>query len=239
MNPPATLTPDATRRIVTRWTVRSLFGVAIYALLLFGSAGRLSWGWGWVFLAVLAALAFAPPLFLAPRHPDLLVEREKSLWQPGAKGWDRLISTIAGALMLAEWITAGLDVRLGWSGGLPLPAHLAGLLVTCAGYALFLWAMASNAYFASVVRIQTDRGHQVQSGGPYRAIRHPGYAGTMLAMLATPFLLGSWWALVPAVLSVGLFVLRTRLEDRTLLAELPGYQEFAHRTRFRILPGVW
>ncbi len=233
------LTAETTRRIVTRWVLRSALGVIIYGLILFGSAGRLDWGWGWVFLAVLAGLAFAPPLFLSPRHPDLLAEREKGLWQQDAKDWDRAISTVAGALMLAEWIVAGLDLRFHSSAPLPGEVHAGGLLLTCAGYALFLWAMASNAYFANVVRIQTDRGHQVQTGGPYRWVRHPGYAGTILAMLATPILLGSWWALVPAVLSAGLFLLRTALEDRTLRAELPGYEEFTQQTRYRLFPGIW
>jgi protein-S-isoprenylcysteine O-methyltransferase Ste14 len=141
--------------------------------------------------------------------------------------------------MLAEWIVGGLDVRFHGAGLMITSVHLAGQIATCAGYGLFLWAMASNAYFTNVVRIQTDRGHQVQSGGPYRWVRHPGYSGTILAMLATPFLLGSGWALVPAVCSTGLFFLRTALEDRTLRAELPGYEEFTRRTRFRIIPGIW
>jgi protein-S-isoprenylcysteine O-methyltransferase Ste14 len=107
------------------------------------------------------------------------------------------------------------------------------------GYALFLWAMASNAFFAEGVRIQQERGHTVTTGGPYRYARHPGYVGAILSQAATPFLLGSAWAIIPAVASAALYVVRTYLEDQTLRQELPGYEAYAQRTRYRLLPGVW
>jgi protein-S-isoprenylcysteine O-methyltransferase Ste14 len=99
--------------------------------------------------------------------------------------------------------------------------------------------MACNAFFAEGVRIQTERGHTVTSGGPYRYVRHPGYVGSILSQVATPFLLGSPWALIPSLASGALFVLRTYLEDKTLQAELPGYHEYAQKTRYRLLSGVW
>jgi protein-S-isoprenylcysteine O-methyltransferase Ste14 len=107
------------------------------------------------------------------------------------------------------------------------------------GYALFLWAMASNAFFAEGVRIQQERGHTVAAGGPYRYVRHPGYVGAILSQAATPFLLGSAWALIPSVASAALYVVRTYLEDQALRQELPGYEAYAQRTRYRLLPGVW
>jgi len=116
---------------------------------------------------------------------------------------------------------------------------MAGLLFTLLGYGLFMWAMASNAYFSEGVRIQSERGHAVASGGPYRFVRHPGYVGVIIAHLATPFLLGSLWALIPSALLAGLFVLRTHLEDKTLTAELDGYEAYTQETRFRLLPGIW
>jgi protein-S-isoprenylcysteine O-methyltransferase Ste14 len=99
--------------------------------------------------------------------------------------------------------------------------------------------MASNAFFSEGVRIQAERGHVVATGGPYRCVRHPGYVGTILTQLATPFLLGSPWALIPSVVSAALFVVRARLEDKTLMEELPGYKAYAQRTPSRLLPGVW
>jgi protein-S-isoprenylcysteine O-methyltransferase Ste14 len=232
------ITPPV-RRAVARWTVRAAIGTVIYGLLLFLPAGTLSWVWGWVFLAVLVAVMAAHPLVMLPANPEVLVEREKGLWNQGVKAWDKWITTAAGGLMPLPWIVAGLDLRFRWSTPLPLAAHLGGLLVTIAGYALFLWAMACNAFFAQGVRIQAERGHAVAAGGPYRLVRHPGYAGTILTQLGVPFLLGSPWGLIPAGLSAVLFVVRTRLEDKTLMAELPGYPEYARRTPFRLLPRVW
>jgi protein-S-isoprenylcysteine O-methyltransferase Ste14 len=99
--------------------------------------------------------------------------------------------------------------------------------------------MASNRFFSSVVRIQTDRGHTVATGGPYRFVRHPGYVGMMVSALGTTILLGSLWAFIPATLLIGLIIFRTALEDRTLQNELEGYKEYAARVRYRLLPGVW
>jgi protein-S-isoprenylcysteine O-methyltransferase Ste14 len=227
------------RRAVARWTVRAAAGTVIYGLLLFLPAGTLSWAWGWVFLAVLVAVMAAHPLVMVPANPEVLVEREKGLWNEGVKPWDKWITTAAGGLMPLPWIVAGLDLRFQWTAPLPLGVHLGGLLVTVLGYTLFLWAMASNAFFSQGVRIQAERGHAVAAGGPYRVVRHPGYTGTILTQLAVPFLLGSPWALLPAGLSAALFVVRTRLEDKTLMAELPGYPDYARRIPARLLPGVW
>jgi protein-S-isoprenylcysteine O-methyltransferase Ste14 len=99
--------------------------------------------------------------------------------------------------------------------------------------------MGANAFFSAVVRIQTDRGHQVADRGPYRFIRHPGYLGAIAFSLGVPLLLESWWALIPGLMSVILFLVRTHLEDQTLQEELPGYSEYAQKVRFRLFPGFW
>jgi protein-S-isoprenylcysteine O-methyltransferase Ste14 len=227
------------RRALVRWIVRSAVGLVVYGLIMFLPAGRLDWVWGWALLGVLAALIAAHPLVLLPTHPEVLVERDKGLWHQGVKPWDKPITTLAGGLMPLPWIIAGLDLRLGWTPALALAIHLGGLLVTILGYALFMWAMASNAFFSQGDRIQAERSHAVSTAGPYRVLRHPGYLGTILAQLGTPFLLGSPWALVPAVISAALFVARTRLEDKTLMEELPGYPAYAQGTRWRLVPGLW
>jgi protein-S-isoprenylcysteine O-methyltransferase Ste14 len=99
--------------------------------------------------------------------------------------------------------------------------------------------MISNRFFSSEVRIQSERGHFVESGGPYRFVRHPGYLSALLLFGATPFALGSLWAIFPTLGALGIFVRRAILEDGMLRAELPGYAEYAARVRFRLMPGVW
>jgi protein-S-isoprenylcysteine O-methyltransferase Ste14 len=147
--------------------------------------------------------------------------------------------SVVGVLSLVKYVVAGLDFRFGWSTGIMPALQFAALVVAVGGYALGTWAMAVNAYFSLVVRIQHDRGQKVVSDGPYRWVRHPGYVGTILFELAAPLLLGSWWALVPGVISALLLVVRTALEDRTLQQELDGYKQYAGEVRYRLLPGVW
>lgn len=107
------------------------------------------------------------------------------------------------------------------------------------GYAFPGWAMASNRFFSGLVRIQTERGHTVATGGPYQYVPHPGYSGWFLAYLATPLVLDSWWVIIPAVLTVGVIIVRTALEDKTLQDELDGYREYAQQVCYRLLPIIW
>ncbi|HEX9012342.1 MAG TPA: isoprenylcysteine carboxylmethyltransferase family protein [Anaerolineaceae bacterium] len=231
--------PPAARGSITRWLARSVLGTVLYAAVLFIPAGTLGWLWGWVLLSILIGLMIAEPAITAARHPDLLAERDLSWRAAGVKAWDRWITTLVGGLMLGQWVTAGLDFRFHWTAPLALPVHLAALAVTLLGHAVFLWAMASNAFFSGTVRIQVERGHAVEDGGPYRFVRHPGYVGVILTQVSTPILLGSLWALVPGLIAVAFFILRTRLEDETLQRELAGYADYTRRTHFRLLPGVW
>jgi protein-S-isoprenylcysteine O-methyltransferase Ste14 len=229
-----------TRHAIVKWIIQAILGWIVYGGVIFLSAGRLDWTWGWIILGVIGAFLAAHPLILVPIHPELLAEREKGSQDRPVKAWDKWITAwAAGVFPITAWVIAGLDFRFQWTAVLPLGYHIGGLLVMVLGYALFLWAMASNAYFAEGVRVQTERGHTVANSGPYHFVRHPGYVGAILAQVSTPFLLGSPWALIPSIASGALYVLRTYLEDQTLRQELSGYVEYAQRTRYRLLPGVW
>jgi protein-S-isoprenylcysteine O-methyltransferase Ste14 len=156
------------------------------------------------------------------------------------KDWDKLVSGLwSVAQFLLIPLIAGLDVRFGLSGEIGVGIHIAGGIVFAAGLALFGWAMITNAFFSTVVRIQEERGQTVCRDGPYRFVRHPGYAGTLLQSAGAPLLLGSWWAVLAAIAAAGFMIIRTSLEDRTLHAGLPGYSEFAKEVRYRLVPGIW
>ncbi|RPI86185.1 MAG: isoprenylcysteine carboxylmethyltransferase family protein [Chloroflexi bacterium] len=233
------MTPEV-RQKINQWITQSAIGVVVFAFLLLLSAGRFDWFWGWVFIAVIALFMAAHPLILIPINPELLAEREKGLSDPEVKSWDRKLTLVGvGIFLIGSLFVAGLDERFDWTVSYSILLHIFGLVLTILGFGLFLWAMASNAFFAEGVRIQAERGHTVATGEPYQFVRHPGYAGAILGMLAIPFLLGSLWAVIPAAISACLYVLRTYLEDRTLLEELPGYQVYAQQTRYRLFPGVW
>ena len=225
------------RRGVRRWALREAMGVLSLALLLFVAAGTARWIAGWVAVAIMAAWVIATAAVVIPRHPDLLAERVGP--RQGSKRWDTALLGTYGLAMTAMWIVGGLDVRWGWSPEVGAAARIAGGLAMIVGHALVVWATAANAFFSQVVRIQTERGHRVVEGGPYRFVRHPAYVGSLLVDLGAPLLLGSWWALIPGGLCAALMIVRTALEDRTLRAELAGYLEYTTRTRSRLLPGVW
>jgi protein-S-isoprenylcysteine O-methyltransferase Ste14 len=224
-------------RIVLRWSIRETMGVVMLALFLFLSAGRWDWIMGWVLVAITALWVIATGLVVIPRYPELLAERLGP--RKGGKTWDTAIMGVVGLGTIARYIVAGLDVRSGWTTGMPFALQVIGLVIAALCYALVVWATGSNAFFALTVRIQKERGHAVATGGPYRFVRHPSYVGTILFELASPIMLGSWWALIPGGLDAILFVVRTALEDKTLQAELDGYKDYATRVRYRLLPGVW
>jgi protein-S-isoprenylcysteine O-methyltransferase Ste14 len=231
------MTAPPARTLIARYALREAVGLVVMAVALFASAGRLDWWPGWAALAVMAAWIAATAFIVIRIHPDLLAERLGP--RRGAKTWDVAIMSGLGLAQLARYVVAGLDARYGWTGGMPLAAQLAAMALCVAGYAVVVWATAANAYFSQIVRLQPERGQTVVSGGPYRFVRHPGYAGAIVYECALPILLASWWALGISVVTVLLLVIRTALEDRLLRAELAGYAEYAQRVRDRLWVGVW
>lgn len=222
---------------LTRWLVREYMGTVVVAVSLFWPAGRWDWGWGWSLVAIYLLWTTANTLLLWRRAPDLLIERATR--HADIKSWDTKLMSMVGLITLVKHITAGLDQRYAWSPDFsPTLQTLMWVLAAC-GYALGTWAMVSNAYFATLNRIQEERGHSVATGGPYRWMRHPAYTGMILFELTTPLLLGSWWALIPGAINAALIVVRTALEDRSLQHDLPGYTDFSRQTRYRLIPGVW
>jgi protein-S-isoprenylcysteine O-methyltransferase Ste14 len=220
------------------WAIKGVLYKAYVGVVLMLSAGRWDWIAGWVYVGIFLAFDAATALVVIPRSPELLIERSRR--NQDVKSWDKVIMPVAaGLLPLFSWIIAGLDQRFGWGPEVRLSLQAAGLVLTVIGHAIVVWAMGANAFFSVIVRIQEERGHSVAAGGPYRWIRHPGYVGAILFSLAIPFLLSSWWALIPSMGSVILYVLRTSLEDRTLIDELPGYADYVKRVKFRLIPGVW
>ncbi|MEE9466137.1 MAG: isoprenylcysteine carboxylmethyltransferase family protein [Candidatus Neomarinimicrobiota bacterium] len=224
-------------RIVVRWLVRETIGVVLVGVLLFYSAGRLDWVMGWALVAITAIWVIANALVLIPRNPDLLAERLGP--KKGAKRWDTIMMSFIGLAVLARLVVAGLDLRYGWTEGIPLGLQVAALVIAVLGYALGVWALAVNSFFSQIVRIQEERDHRVVTSGPYRFVRHPGYTGTILFELAVPVMLGSWWAFGLGVIIAILFIIRTTLEDKTLLRELAGYDDYARQTSYRLLPPIW
>lgn len=225
--------------LTPRIVLQLLFFVVVFPFLPLLISRRWDWLEAWLY-ATLSILGFIVSRALARRrHPDLLAERLRMLQHADAKAWDRVLAplvSLGGGLVL---VVAGLDELLGWSPAFSPAVKVLSLLLILAGYALGSWALVENRFFSGVVRIQTDREHQVVSSGPYARLRHPGYAGALLVYWFTPLFLDSTWALIPALFLTVALLIRTRLEDETLQQELAGYADYARRVRYRIVPGLW
>jgi len=228
-----------TTSVMVRWIKQTAIFTLIFGASLFISSGQLGWTMAWVYLGVFVAGQAIVGLVLVPSNPELAAERAQ-FRRDAPYNWDRPLTGIVSLFgPLATLIVAGLDVRFGGAFQISFTLQLAAMAVVIMGSLLGAWAMASNRYFYGFVRIEPERGHTVATSGPYRIMRHPGYAGGVLFDLATPLMLGSLWALIPAGLTTSAIILRTALEDRALREELPGYAEYAQQVQYRLLPGIW
>jgi protein-S-isoprenylcysteine O-methyltransferase Ste14 len=220
-------------------TALASWNAAVFAAWLFAPfalAGTVGWAAGWLHLGVVVAGALAEGRHVSRSNPAL--EKRRRRIGPGTKAWDLGWNALFWPLM------ASIDVAAGFQYGrrgnaMSFAAWPLGLVLVASGFFLSAWAMGANPYFEGTVRIQTEVGHRVFEGGPYRLVRHPGYLGLVLWALGTPLLLLSTWSIGPALATAAWIVLRTGLEDATLRRELPGYGDYASRTRCRLLPGVW
>jgi len=236
-NVPAMAGNSVDRAGIRKWFIKNLVAPFIVTGVLLLAAGRVEWVWGWIFGAMMAINLLLMVTLLIPRHPDLIVER--SGLREGTKKWDLVLAPLMAYFTLITAVVAALDVRFGWSVPFGLPLHLIGLALVATGFGLMLWAMLANRFFGPTVRIQAERGHQTVSNGPYRFVRHPGYFAMVLTYAGMPLFFGSRLAYLSSAVGLAATLARTALEDATLRQELPGYREFALKTRWRLIPGIW
>ena len=214
-----------------------LFYLAMFFSIHFIAAATVDLPFSWIALGAYSLISILN-VFLV--DPDLISERLQ-LGGETVNREDQILASVSFAFFFPiTLIIGGLDLgRYAWTPGFPFAIRVIGIILYVLGNLFSRWAMASNRYFSTFVRIQTDRGHVVESGGPYQLVRHPGYAGAILAACTLPLALGSLYALIPAIIGCIGLILRTILEDNQLKNELPGYLEYAGKIRFRLLPGIW
>jgi len=224
-------------------TLRKLLMLLIFILLVpmlpLIISGQWDWWEAWVYAAI-NIFGFIISRYLAGRkHPDLLIERSKFLQHQNPEPWDKTLSPLLGWGGGLMPIVAGLDARFGQSAQFPIGVKILSIVIMLVGFSFGSYALIANRFFSGMVRIQSERGHHVVDTGPYRWVRHPGYTGSLITYPVIPLLLDSWWAFVPAILTIIIIVLRTKLEDDTLQEKLDGYREYAQQVRYRLIPGVW
>lgn len=238
--PSNTVDPGTDQTVTPRQWLRLIVVHLSIPLILLACGGDIRWWQAWAFSLLFVAAGVGGRIWAEGRHPGLTAERTRSLKAPDVKPWDKVLAPLmAFTLSFPLVIVAGLDHRFGWSPVFPAGLTIAGIVLTALGYAFATWAFAENRFFSSMMRIQTDRGHVVCDSGPYRIVRHPGYAGNLLSLPGIVLALDSVWTLVPAAAALIIAVIRTALEDRTLQEELPGYRAYTSRVRYRLFPGVY
>jgi protein-S-isoprenylcysteine O-methyltransferase Ste14 len=224
-----------TRSLLTA-LVRLTVLVLLWGAALFGLSGDFGWLMAWLYIGAYGVVALVTMVAIGP---EMRTERATGLIREKSR-----VQQVASVLAVLGWLgtqaVAALERRF-WPDLFTIPTGVAwvALVLVIAGLLFGVWAMLTNRYFSSGVRIQEDRGQTVVAAGPYRVVRHPGYTGFIVMALATPFVLDSLLAFIPAALLCAAIIIRTADEDRTLRHELPGYDAYTHRTRWRLLPGVW
>lgn len=225
------------RKEIFSRSVTGILGLAVFTMLWFGVAGRVTWWQGWAFLLTFIIYVSILVWRLSKVNPELV--RERNLPADKAEAWDRVVMGIYIVILVVLLIVSALDGgRYVWSD-IPLGVQMIGWILLIVAGVIVWHVMMTNAYLSSWARIQDDRGQVVIQEGMYRRIRHPMYLGIMVSFLGIPLLLNSWWAMIPSVVIVGLFVYRTYREDQMLIDGLAGYTEYTEKVRYRLLPGIW
>jgi protein-S-isoprenylcysteine O-methyltransferase Ste14 len=231
---PATGTPSMIAKLV----LQNTGFVAVMGALLFVSAGTWHWPGAWTFLVTSAALGPAFGLWLAKTDPALLAERMRLTARDEQPAADKKFMRAIVATVVTWFVVMGIDRRVH-----PAEASFAlqalGLAMYLLSMVCIMWVFRENSFAAPLVKVQAERGHHVISTGPYAWVRHPMYSSSMLFFIGVPLLLGSWWGFAMVPLFVGLFAVRMRIEEQTLVAGLPGYADYRTRVRYRLVPGLW
>ena len=229
-------TPARNAAAMRQSLVSLVITLVVMGLLLFVPAGTIDWPLGWWFGAAFVVCTLVAIAIIWRVNPEIFAARSRV--QAGTKAWDYIFIVLVMAGFALVLPVAGFDHRFSWSA---MPGWVIGL-----GYVLFVlcfvgvfWLLVVFWHFEPGVRIQSDRGQTVIDTGPYAIVRHPGYISGALLVLSMPLMLGSWWALLPALMATIALAARTPFEERTLRAELPGYADYTQRVKYRWVPGVW
>jgi len=224
-------------RAIIRYNVQIGIYLAFFAASLFVPAGQSVWKMGWIYLAINALSMFANSLILLLRNPGLFQERVD---RKGKRDLDRILAGIMSFFgPISICIVSGFNFRYQWPPQIPFIGQITGIVLVILGCMFAAWAVASNKFFYGFLRIAREAGHTVCADGAYRLVRHPAYLGAIIIDLATPLVLNSAWAFIPAIITTLAIFIRTKLEDGALQRNLEGYQVYTRRVRHRLIPFIW
>ncbi|UCI05285.1 methyltransferase family protein [Mesorhizobium sp. B1-1-8] len=224
--------------MISRLVVQTFVWFGAMGAVLFLAAGTLNWWGGWAYLVLMVGLSLTLGVAMARRDPGLMNERLSPPIQKNQTTADKILLTILLVAIFAWLGLMGFDFRYGWSAISPW-LQVIGAAVLLPGIWICYLTMLENSFAAPVVKIQEKRGQHVITTGPYSYVRHPMYAGAILFFAGTALLLGSWWGLASVLVFIVLLAIRTFVEEETLRTGLQGYDQYAERVRYRLIPMVW
>jgi len=218
-------------------TIRTfLIGAVVLGILLFLPAWAFNYWQAWVFIVVFMLAVNAIGIFLSLRDQALL-ERRKNVGPKAEQNTvQKIIMSVAVIALIGLFVFSALDHRFGWSS-MPAFVPVVGEVLVVLGFVIFLYVFKENSFGAS--NIQTEAGQKVISTGPYAFLRHPMYAGVLVLLIGVPLALGSFWCLLVLAVAIPGLVIRILDEEKFLQKELPGYTDYMHKVRYRLVPYIW
>lgn len=227
------------KNIGIKTILRIPFFVILQTAILFISAGRIDIPRAWIFVLIISLQFTISFSIMYKLNPELIKQRARGFGQ-NTKPWDKVLMPVSVIMsFVVLQIIIGLDVgRFYWSN-LGIEFLILGVFLYIIGTIFSIWTVVVNPYYEPTVRIQSERDHKVITIGPYKIIRHPGYAGAIIVPFSISLIVGSFFGLIPAGIIMLLIIIRTYLEDKTLVNELDGYFEYTQRVKYRLVPGIW
>lgn len=213
-----------------------VLGLAFFAVALFWPAGTLDYWQAWVFIAVFMATTLVPSIYLAVRDPAALERRLRGGPTAETRVVQKIVIWAVTVSAFAAFVISALDHRFGWSS-VPIAVVVLGNVVVAVGLILAQAVVFQNSFAGASIRVEDDQ--PLVSTGLYGLVRHPMYFGAVLMMFGTPLALGSYWGLLVSIASIPIFGVRIADEEKMLRAELDGYDEYAQKVRYRLLPYLW
>jgi protein-S-isoprenylcysteine O-methyltransferase Ste14 len=231
--PGATVRYPSRLQLARTASLRLVGGVVVLPALLVLPAGTLAYWQAWIYLAIILIPMTLTAAYLLVNDPELLERRLRAREKDVEQG--RLVVSMS-LLFFAAFLIPGFDRRFGWSS-VPVAAVVVAELVVLGGYGLFVLVLRENRSASRIIEVES--GQRVVATGPYSLVRHPMYTAVLTMVLATPVALGSWWALIPALLLIPVLMARIRNEEQMLTTGLAGYREYVKMTPYRLIPGIW
>jgi len=221
-------------RLLKLIAIRFGLGFLVLAAMFCISAGTVRYWEAWVWMAVLIIPMLGLLAYLWKNDRALLERRMRTREKEKQQS---LVIKLSWIWFVIAFLMPGLDKRFGWSD-VPAQVVIAADVLVLLGYSMLIMVLRENSYASRVVEV--EKGQKVVDTGPYAVVRHPFYLGSIILYVASPLALGSYWALLPMLMIIPMLTfMRIPNEEQVLRRELPGYEEYMQRVKYRVLPGVW